>query len=1608
MFVRSQEERQSGVAAPVDGAAARPKGAPQRASTTSEQSRQPLDAWFAGGVAEMPPAEPCGLFSLEADDSLIQELLAGIPSTAWLPTDPLTSEDWFPDPSSSVITQDYSVRSAEQPCMDAAGEETLLRVAATARAEHANSLASSMGTLPLPPPPSADASSSGAGASSSSSAAKTPRLGAVNSLDATSSQALHATPDARLMAGVRSKRGTPLMSRNGPKRGNPLSGFAKKHSIAYPVGNQMAILSPELLSSSPPNAAQLRKNPYKYYSPPKHLGPRPAAAQAKGRNLMLGSRGPRATQLQPHPAVARRQRAVSGASTHSAQSHTTTDGVPGAQLRLGDAARNAAKWDIGQDKLLLRGVRYHRWRDGLPARDPSRFVTDDWEQIAVVVSAGGMPRSARQCRRRWAVMYSHLGSAIMDFVDSTPTPQSSAQSTPAPHGSAASGAPPTGPPPRHARNLQLAALPQSSPPLAPGAALGCDAVGRPPPAVSARPAAPHEPKDSTPLLSLPPNLGLDLASLLAPAEADLQSLDVANRWAAPGYCQLLTDIVHAITNPGSRAADVVRNGVATTAKVPAEQPTHPPGAAASKKAKSKAVVPTTGGGAPGDLVAELSGMLSRASAMSGSQGIPHSAMPRAAGVPADQLSVLQSLGPHASTVLPGPLAAVSSTVGTMTAHPAAGVEGALDLATSDQDMSVYMEFIRSLTADPNDLGGAWSSLFEDPGSSRLSLGAGTGAGSLAMGAAPTVDRRPLQPATAARGPQQGRQPVAEDDDANDGDFVLDDSEDVDDDDDDDYGDDDGEQPAGAASDESPRVGTFGALGRAPVPGAPHTDTDRAHSWELTLRQLGLDADASPAMAFADALAGTDLRDIAKLPGTSGAGNILADPLIQQLMQGVSIGNGAPGTSGTDASTAAWLSSMAVDTATLPPWDAAGRAQPGDRNPLLAAASGANGAVAVHEQPGRTPRRGSREASDGRAAGQRVHSQQSHLQRLMSDIVAPSKRGAFKAPRRMAKKPASASIVKALSAAVMMDMDGFGGLGSNAIDTEMSGLYQDALQEGEEIGVQEESLNADNCEYLFTADQMSQLREQQMHNFQLVMQAFLISCTEIGPHTQRARHWKKQLDQLALWHSLGTRETPSDLMSADGLGRFGSLIASAERQRASTGVVGMTECGRFAPNPASFFAIPGITAVIPDIYEAVDEIHRATQLSGEHDAKSSDGSGDAGAGGHRTAAAATAAAATAAEVRSFDRNMDFTAQCQCTAIAPEDFKSALMLGSVFPRMYLQMRNGKRKAEEEAEAPDDKMQAVAAGSGGAARQMALLPAGSSRTDGSGDSKGLALPPAMKPLAPLAKATARRGRGASGKGDSGRVVIARAHGGVTGGNASAGVGSSGNSSSGGGLPVLMPMVSSEGPPAYTQADVRAVVEEMKSQMRAFRRDIHRVPRTRRRIFVQGDDGVPRLDWMKMKIDPLLLPPAMHFLLAPLLSYSGFQEALLPQIVAVRKPKNRIHFLDTEDALLFLGLRLFGLEDVASMRVHLLPCKTASQLRNRMNNLRARRAPQNPVKEYCLRRITPFTLEEDEILRVGVLAYGDEFQQMNQSLLVNRPLLALTHVWQHVRGAHDVAPPK
>ncbi|KAJ2133259.1 hypothetical protein GGF48_000335 [Coemansia sp. RSA 921] len=1363
----------------------------------------------------MSTADLTSLFSLDADDSLIQELLAGIPSTAWLPTDPLTSEDWFPDPSSSIITQD----TPQQVSGFSVGHAT-----PTLALQAGSSVQPSMASLTAPD---------------------------TSALDVATSMHASVTPDTRLLANMRAKRETPLMSRSS-KRSNPLHGFAKKHGVGYAVGNQMALISPELLSSSPPNSKQLRQNPYKYYSPPKHLLPR--STSQKGRNLMFGKSHPLSDQPNPvqHKSVLQSQLASGSRAT-----------------------QGVVKWEIAQDKQLLCGVRFQRWKNGASARDPNQFTATDWEQIAECVNAAGVVRSARQCRRRWAVMHAHLGATIMDFVDSTPTPQSSAHNTPVP----ASVTPRKSigdmgaPVPRHVRNLQFAGLPKSSPPLMP---------------TGLRPRESAVSVQSSPVLP-------------ALASIDLETLDLEKRWTTPAYCQLLTDIVQALTNPDSQAAAAVRKHMGGGLKTPARAVAEPRAATTSKASKTpRPLAPSQPRIQPRTSQAKNMRVVSGSSTHTPASSVLPAIAAKPAPVTKKQAkAAVSSQSPAILTQRPAAATQRSAAVtqkpvvapqlaiagSAPTTAPINSVMQAADMGAIDQDMNMYLEFIQSLTKDQIGLSSAWNTLFDG----TLPLNPTVPVASHTVPAAvPAVGALPVTSVSTGGAKQSGG---IDDDDANDDDFVLDD-DDLDDDDDDF---DDEEQLFGKAQDKS-----------SVAQSGPSASSS---SWDLTLKQLGLDTPN----VFPNVLGG-GLQSMSKTSGNE----LLSDEMLQELIQGVT---DVSGTSESVGASQSWLANVGTNGAAMPVWGTGGLSLGIDALQTDAAASvdPATSLAPTCETPARS------DGVQGEPSGSGPETpHQSQLQKLMTDMSAP-KRGSSKSTRKRKK----ASIVKALSsAAALMDMDATDGM-----DTEMSGLYQEALQEGEDIDVHEESLQTDNSGHLFTAEQMAQLREQQLGNFQIVTQAFLITCAEVGPHAERARHWKLQLDQLALWHSLGTRESPSDVLSRGGLNRFSELLASAEIHRQRTGAVGVAECGRFAPNPASFFAIPGITAVVPDIYEAVDEIHRAAQLSGDHDKLDPDARNKARRRSHPS------------EVRSFDGSMQFTSQCKCTAIQPHEFKSALMLESVFPRMYLQMHSGKRKAAEIE--GDERV--------GAVKQQALLPASTPRAEGTGP---------IKPLAPLVRPISRQ-RSVPDTNDT--------------------------------------HVSSEGPPAYTQADVRILVEEMKSQMRWFKREIHRIPRTRRRVFVQGSDGVPRQDWLRVEIKPLALPMPMQCLLAPLFAHCGFRESMQPQIVVVRKPKNRIHFLDTEDSLLYLGLRLFGLEDVASIRVHMLPCKTASQLRNRMNNLRARRAPPNLVKEHCLRRIAPFTLEEEETLRVGVMVYGDEFKQLNRGFLGNRPVLALTHVWNHMRNPPD-----
>jgi hypothetical protein len=78
----------------------------------------------------------------------------------------------------------------------------------------------------------------------------------------------------------------------------------------------------------------------------------------------------------------------------------------------------------------------------------------------------------------------------------------------------------------------------------------------------------------------------------------------------------------------------------------------------------------------------------------------------------------------------------------------------------------------------------------------------------------------------------------------------------------------------------------------------------------------------------------------------------------------------------------------------------------------------------------------------------------------------------------------------------------------------------------------------------------------------------------------------------------------------------------------------------------------------------------------------------------------------------------------------------------------------------------------------------------------------------------------------------------------------------------------------------------------------------------------------------------------------------------------RTRTSFLSAQDALLRIGLDAFG-DDWDTIQAHLLPNMTAKQIMTRYNNLKSRRYKRSPIKDWHLMRVKPLTVMEEERLR-------------------------------------------
>ncbi|KAK9765463.1 hypothetical protein K7432_006196 [Basidiobolus ranarum] len=161
-------------------------------------------------------------------------------------------------------------------------------------------------------------------------------------------------------------------------------------------------------------------------------------------------------------------------------------------------------------------------------------------------------------------------------------------------------------------------------------------------------------------------------------------------------------------------------------------------------------------------------------------------------------------------------------------------------------------------------------------------------------------------------------------------------------------------------------------------------------------------------------------------------------------------------------------------------------------------------------------------------------------------------------------------------------------------------------------------------------------------------------------------------------------------------------------------------------------------------------------------------------------------------------------------------------------------------------------------------------------------------------------------------------------------------------------------------------------------------------KRIKIDTKNGLPA--WENRVQDPISLPISVKSALDEF--YPLLDLDLIPQIVPAL-PRVRVTFHSSEDSLLLIGLKSFG-DDWNTIRSHVLPSKTPSQLENRFNNLKSRRYPDNPVKEYYLQQIKPLTVEEEEILRNSVKIYGKRFKFISEKFLIHRPAFVLKRAWQ------------
>ncbi|PVU88172.1 hypothetical protein BB561_005990 [Smittium simulii] len=559
--------------------------------------------------------------------------------------------------------------------------------------------------------------------------------------------------------------------------------------------------------------------------------------------------------------------------------------------------------------------------------------------------------------------------------------------------------------------------------------------------------------------------------------------------------------------------------------------------------------------------------------------------------------------------------------------------------------------------------------------------------------------------------------------------------------------------------------------------------------------------------------------------------------------------------------------------------------------------------------------------------------------------------------------------------------------SNA-DTDLESLYQEALQAGEEINYKNESQNINESDFLFTEDQMNTLREQQQENLQLVLQSYLIECFQNGPHTDAALHWKNQMINI---YNTSNKYSKSHLLNV--------TVDSRDLQ-------------------LSFLCIPGINILVPFILYLVADIHCTFQLSEPNDSKNFKTPIESNCNNTELTQSVSSSKTcnTHNDSENSLNNRIYTMAPLGLTDSKDSKKSSTMM--IFTNDSLKPEKNTLKSTNPI-------------------PIAPLPSNYSTNNISyqynqnknysffSHFKSLQIPsnsshPPMIPLELsynseflLSTAIVKK---ASTKNICNCVsqtmpthpfliehVLPNVY--------SHFVNKNGYMFK---TPenVLMNFYTFE-----TKSACKAIIDQLSlfsNKSKRFQNPRKKQQNTSSLTSNSGDNIEKTVSTDENKLQNIkpsedianimeiikasAFPKFAQFIMMPIFSNLKWSYKLYPQIQASRRFKNRVSFLPQEDELILQALSFFGFDDTASMSAHLLPCKTPSQISNRIQNLRARRAPANSVKDFCLQRIVPLNLVQEEAIKAGIFIYGKDFKESAVEFLASWPRSVIRRVLDNI----------